>query len=202
MRSMDMTLTLCVQRWNGTSFERTTLGHLGLTMQLNHLRTTCPLPIEVHEKFVILDIFSPQYMKVFFCGCDRELPPWKQLLHRRIYPATQDSIQTCATFRYLDYIHLHSLTAKGSTLGFYQTLERLADNAGLAPTSSRYPALKRMLYQWRHLMMLKRAGRAHDPDPKRVENTKPGKLTIKCPSCPQPGVNLPDGWEQASPEDE
>jgi hypothetical protein len=44
-------------------------------------------------------------------------------------------------------------------------------------------------------MMLKRAGRCHDPF--GVENTQPGELTIACPACPHPGKNLPPDWESA-----
>jgi hypothetical protein len=42
-------------------------------------------------------------------------------------------------------------------------------------------------------MMLKRAGRAHDP--RGVVATSAGQLAVICPACPQPGWNLPDGWE-------
>lgn len=31
-----------------------------------------------------------------------------------------------------------------------------------------------------------------------VEATKPGELALVCPACPQPGRNLPDGWEKSS----
>jgi hypothetical protein len=43
--------------------------------------------------------------------------------------------------------------------------------------------------------MLKRAGRGHDPE--GVANTKQGECALLCPACPQPGINLPDGWEMA-----
>ena len=43
--------------------------------------------------------------------------------------------------------------------------------------------------------MLKRAGRGHDPE--GVANTKQGECALLCPACPQPGINLPDGWETA-----
>ena len=43
--------------------------------------------------------------------------------------------------------------------------------------------------------MLKWGGRAHDPG--GVAETKPGELAIRCPSCPWPGINLVDRWENA-----
>ena len=47
--------------------------------------------------------------------------------------------------------------------------------------------------------MAKRAGRMYDP--KGIQNTTRGGLALACPACPIPGVNLPPGWENASPED-
>jgi len=46
--------------------------------------------------------------------------------------------------------------------------------------------------------MLKRTGRGHDPG--GVANTKEGECGLLCPACPQPGINLPEGWESAAPE--
>jgi hypothetical protein len=55
-----------------------------------------------------------------------------------------------------------------------------------------------MARQYRHLLMLKRAGRGHDPS--GVWGTAPGELAVQCPVCPNPAVNLPEGWEDAPPE--
>ena len=43
--------------------------------------------------------------------------------------------------------------------------------------------------------MLKRAGRGHDPA--GTAATQDGQLAVKCPACPHPGINLPEGWEDA-----
>lgn len=55
-----------------------------------------------------------------------------------------------------------------------------------------------MSIQWRHLKLLKWGGRGHDPS--GVIGTKSGELVVVCPSCPHPGINLPNGWEDASIE--
>lgn len=55
----------------------------------------------------------------------------------------------------------------------------------------------RMVREWRHLKMLKRAGRVHSSD--GIEATKPGELALLCPACPQPDHNLPVGWETTEP---
>jgi hypothetical protein len=41
--------------------------------------------------------------------------------------------------------------------------------------------------------MLKRGGRGHHPS--GVAGTQDGELAIECPSCPHPGKNLPEAWE-------
>ena len=46
--------------------------------------------------------------------------------------------------------------------------------------------------------MLKQTGCGQDPS--SAEGTQEGELTVKCPTCPHPGHNLPEGWENAPPE--
>lgn len=48
-------------------------------------------------------------------------------------------------------------------------------------------------------MMLKRGGRGQDPT--GADGTREGELAVECPACPRPGWNLPDGWENAPPEE-
>jgi hypothetical protein len=50
-----------------------------------------------------------------------------------------------------------------------------------------------MVREWRHLKMLKRAGRGHDLE--GVYATKEGECAVLCPACPQPSKNLPPGWK-------
>jgi len=44
---------------------------------------------------------------------------------------------------------------------------------------------------WRDIVARIQAGYGHDTE----KSSTPGDLAIFCPACPQPGVNLPDGWE-------
>jgi hypothetical protein len=43
--------------------------------------------------------------------------------------------------------------------------------------------------QMRKLEVSKRFGEIYAP------HSSPGSLSIFCPSCPQPGINLPDNWK-------
>ncbi|CAA7261923.1 unnamed protein product [Cyclocybe aegerita] len=100
-------------------------------------------------------------------------------------------------FSLLKLVHLLGLTAKTSAYNVYRTLERSTNNTGLNTPKSHYRPLLCMAMQWCHLKLLKRGGRAHNDS--GVTATKEGKLAVLCPSCPCPGINLPDDWK-AVPE--
>jgi hypothetical protein len=146
----------------------------------------------------VLDITGIHEVSFQFCACARAVPDFQQLLRRGFYPSTQKNIQTCATFRLLEYLHLSLVVSKGSQYHCYRTLEKLTDNTGLRTPKPRYRALIRMSTQWRHLKMEKRGGRAHTSS--GIEGTAVGELALRCPSCPHPGINLDDNWKDVAPE--
>jgi hypothetical protein len=55
-----------------------------------------------------------------------------------------------------------------------------------------------VIREWRHIKMLKRAGKGHDPG--GINQTQPGELLVKCRCCPHPDYNLPPDWKDAPPE--
>jgi hypothetical protein len=118
-----------------------------------------------------------------------------QLLRRGLYPATQTTPKTCATFQFLDYLHIHTLQSKCNISNAHQTAIKVTNNTGFSSSRQRYRPLMHMSMQWRHLKLLKRGGRAHFEN--GVEQTAAGELALLCPSCPHPGINLPDNWESA-----
>ena len=65
----------------------------------------------------------------------------------------------------------------------------------LTTLQRQYVQFLRVVRWWRHLKMLKRAGRGHHPQ--GPNGTTSGGLAVICPACPQPGSNLPLGWETA-----
>ncbi|KAF5329091.1 hypothetical protein D9611_014283 [Ephemerocybe angulata] len=62
-------------------------------------------------------------------------------------------------------------------------------------SKSRYREFLRMSRQFRHLKMVKRVGKGNADGPLVLEA---GSCAVTCPACPQPGGNLPDGWEKVS----
>lgn len=186
-----------IQRWTGSRFVDITLKSIGLKVQLNHGSMFCESPRPSHAALLVIHTNGIHEVAIQYCGCSREIPHHIQLLRRGFYPASQQSVKTCATFTLLDQLHKFALTTKSSTYDFYRALEKITTNTGIAVPKLRYKALFRMTMQWRHLKLLKWAGRGHDPG--GVAATRPGELAVPCPSCPRPGVNLPENWEDAPP---
>ncbi|KAJ7695247.1 hypothetical protein B0H14DRAFT_3530298 [Mycena olivaceomarginata] len=173
-----------ISEWNGIFFAKTLLRDLGLRIQFGHApREACGNPQPGYSEFVCCTTTGSTRFMWISAG-------W--------YPATDERPQTAATFLVLDKFHVNTLQAKMTAYDFYTVLERLTDNAGIKPPN-RYQIFLRMARQWRHLLMLKRAGRGHDPS--GVWGTHPGELAVDCPVCPNPKINLPESWENAPPED-
>ncbi|KAJ7018161.1 hypothetical protein C8F04DRAFT_1214712 [Mycena alexandri] len=187
-----------VEYWDGQCFTKKTLKELGLRIQFGHHRCVRPRPAPT--TFVVLHTNGIHEVNVDYCGCEREAANGEhhiQLLRGGWYPATHVAPQTAATFELLDFFHAQTLQAKTTMYDFYVALEKLTNNTGVKP-STRYPEFLRVTRQYRHLLILKRAGRGHDPS--GIFGTQPGECAVLCPACPRPGINLPDGWENAASE--
>ncbi|KAF7296779.1 CxC2 domain-containing protein [Mycena indigotica] len=186
-----------VQEWTGVYFSRISLKTLGPRVQLGHPPSqSCARPIAAHDSFILIHISGIHELSVDFCGCHKaEDPYYVQLLRAGWYPATSESPRTCASFSALDSFHTLTLAGKITPYDFYQALEHLSNGAGLDSTPNRYQVFLRIARQYRHLLLLKRRGRGHAQG--GVAATAPGELALRCPACPRPGVNLPDGWEKS-----
>jgi hypothetical protein len=98
----------------------------------------------------------------------------------------------------LELFHIETLQAKMTMYDYYLSMEKLTSNDGTKPPD-RYQVFIRICREYRHLMMLKRGGRGHDPG--GASATKNGELAIRCPACPRVMVNLPADWAALSKED-
>ncbi|KAJ7025854.1 hypothetical protein C8F04DRAFT_967229 [Mycena alexandri] len=186
-----------IDAWNGQYFSRTSLRDIGLRVPLHHKGCASPVPV---DNFVVLDIGYIHIVAVDFCGCERRHSTHRrtELLRNCWYPATHDTPRTAATFRCLNFFVIQTHQAKTTMYDFWTAMQRLTCGFGEKPPN-RYPEFLRMVRQWRHLQMLKRAGIGHALS--GVNGTAPGALAVECPACPRPGVNLPEGWEDACSED-
>ncbi|OJT14077.1 hypothetical protein TRAPUB_9373 [Trametes pubescens] len=147
------------------------------------------------------DITGIQVVRVRFCEClddQNDLTrQWRQLFREGWFPATTSRPETVFTFQVLSTFQELNLQGKTNLYDFAKTLERLTDNSGGCDVPNVYKALSHVIRLWRHLVSLKRSGRAHDPE--GVDKTKDGGLAVECPACPHPGKNIPDDWLKAPP---
>ncbi|KAH7918389.1 hypothetical protein BV22DRAFT_1024674 [Leucogyrophana mollusca] len=187
-----------IEEWTGEYFEHTSLKKLGLRIQLGHnVGDRCMNATTAFgDEFVVIDSHGIHEVGLDYCGCETAEARTTQLLRMAWFPSTTIDPKTAATFRLLEEYHLLSFESKVSPYEFYHALARRTDNTGLKPLKDRYEAFMRMIREWRHLKMVKRSGRGHEPG--GVEDTKEGELAVTCPACPHPGKNLPDGWQSVS----
>ncbi|KAG1794813.1 uncharacterized protein HD556DRAFT_1474044, partial [Suillus plorans] len=186
-----------LEKWNGQYFERISLKTLGLRIQLGHTTgLKCPNPRRAfNDDFIVVDTHGIHEVSLDFCNCATAQSHIQQLLQISWFPSTTSDPKTAATFHVLEHYHLLSFESKVSAFEFYNALSRMSDNTGLLPIKDRYDSFTRMIREWRHLKMLKRSGRGHDPS--GVDGTVEGECTVLCPACPHPGKNLPAGWKDA-----
>ncbi|KDQ23596.1 hypothetical protein PLEOSDRAFT_1048381, partial [Pleurotus ostreatus PC15] len=187
-----------VEKWNSRFFERCSLQSLGLVVQLGHpLGVPCPNPTRAYEKgFTVITSHGIILVTLRFCNCGIAASRSAQLLRARLFPATTIDPHTAATFEVLRLFQLLTFGSKVSGFEFYTALTRLTDNLG-DPPPDRYNVFMRIVRQWRHLRLLKRAGRGHAES--GVAGTAEGECAVLCPACPHPDKNLPSAWKSASP---
>ena len=149
----------------------------------------CPL-------LTVVDITGIHQLRTRFCQCLplKQNPLHQQLLNMGLYHSTTARTRTAFTFRVLEDFDLSNLEGKVTALKYYDKLKRLTFNAFPHMVPDRYRELMRALRQWRDLAARRRAGLPFESG----ESLKPGGLALFCPACPQPGVNLPEGWEKDS----
>ena len=127
----------------------------------------------------MIDTNGIHSVAVDFCRCV-QVEHRSQLLRIGWWPATPLEPQTCATMAVLRHFHLLNLQGNVTGYSFYRALEYQTDNTGLnpplvnssclsfmflcsLPPQDHLPAFMLMVRKWRHIKMVKRAGRAFDP---------------------------------------
>jgi hypothetical protein len=125
------------------------------------------------------------------CGGHDKIP--LDLFASRLLPASFFRIRTIFTAQLMDYFRLCNLELKASAYQFYQLIRRLTLPMGNSEMVNLYHEFRRMSRIWRWMKKLKWAGYGHNQ--KDHINPPTGSLSIFCPTCPQPHVNLPDDWK-------
>ena len=141
----------------------------------------------------LVDITGVHFLPIHFCTCPNAPLRYIQLLRHALYPVSYDRPQTAFSFRVLDDFDLDNLESKGTAQRYYAKLCRLTNNAFPHAVPDRYRELLRVIREWRNLTARKRAGFIGQ---RLEDDVRPGQLVPFCPTCPDPNVNLPVGWEK------
>jgi hypothetical protein len=157
----------------------------------------------------IVDASGIHHVPVVGCSCDRQDPnidiPY---LKMGLFATSFERIQTVFTFEVLKDFRLSNLECKTTAYQYYQKLRRLTCPEFPKAVLNRYRELRRLSREYRNLKLWKIHGRAHDePEGPGIvmaagmqgavgnDQIPRGRLASFCPACPQPGINLPDAWQ-------
>ena len=132
------------------------------------------------------------HLAMVTCFCHGETNVPLDLVAARLLPASLTRIKTIFTTPLMDYFRLCNLELKASAYQFYQLVCRLTMPTGNGEMVNLYHEFRRMSRLWRWMKKLKWAGYGHNQ--KDPYHPPPGSLANYCPTCPQPGINLPDDW--------
>ena len=140
---------------------------------------------------VIVHVNGVHHLPVEWCRCPGHLPEDIQALDLHCFPASFKRLRTLFTFHGLDAFLAENQECKSSAWHYYQKLRRLTSGSFPHLVPDRYRELLRCTRQYRNLKHLKWHGFGHDVRPPGL-----GDLAVQCPACPQPGINIPDDWDQ------
>jgi CxC2 like cysteine cluster associated with KDZ transposases len=130
------------------------------------------------------------------CECHGHDELSSDLIASRLLPASFERIRTLFSAQVLDHFRLCNLELKASAYHFYHLIQRLTNPMNPAEVVNLYREFRRMSRIWRWMKRLKWAG--YGGLNKKSTDVKDGELTIFCPACPQPGINIPANWKEDS----
>ena len=127
------------------------------------------------------------------CECrGHDLLP-NDLIAARLLPTSFERIRTLFTAQLLDHSRLCNLELKSSAYHYYHLLQRITNPMEPAKVVNLYREFRRMSRIWRWMKRLKWAGYGNTDRP--ASEVTAGTLTVFCPACPQPGINIPENWK-------
>ncbi|KAL0576148.1 hypothetical protein V5O48_005839 [Marasmius crinis-equi] len=188
-----------IEEWKNGYFQPTTLKTLKVRYQLGHRPgQRCAFPKAGYEEFVVLHWNGIHIVNLDFCGCSG-LAHHLQILEAGWWPASFKDPRTAASLELLRNFHITNLQSQIPPTDFYRSLVQMTDGTGLLELPDRESQWMLILREYRHIKMMKRCGRSHDPE--GIAKTALGSAAVVCRACPHPDRNLPPGWRNAPKDD-
>lgn len=146
------------------------------------------------EDICIVHINGVHRLPVLTCTCRGEEQLALDLAYARFLPTSFSRLSTIFTMAVLDDCRLANLECKVSGYQNWQRLRRLTEPLRPDDVPNRYKELLRMSRLWRWMKKLKWAGFGQDTK-RNSGMAANGELSVFCPACPQPGINIEDDWQ-------
>lgn len=166
-----------------------------------HLGRGVPKEDDFGNPFItIVDSSGIHHLPILLCDCEHAASArLTDCLRLGYFPTSFHKISTLFTTKCLDDFRLSNLECKTTPYQYYNYLRRKMNPAFPKSVPDRYAELRRLSRQWRIMKRELWAGIHCRPSP--AENTDSTSaastnLTIFCPTCPQPSVNLPANWRE------
>ncbi|KAH9936214.1 uncharacterized protein B0H18DRAFT_852415, partial [Fomitopsis serialis] len=189
-----------IEEWNGKYFQRKSLHDVGLVFSVGHHGRPCPSAI-THQtsQLTVVHTTGIQSINIQYCGCRRAgQPPVEhplQLWNAGFWPASFSRPQTVFTVHSLRFFTHLTFQAKTTAHDYYGTLRRMTSNAFFGDVKNRYREFLSSHRQFTYIQTLKRFAVNVQSKP------DPGSLALRCPACPQPGVNMDPDWKTRAEND-
>lgn len=130
------------------------------------------------------------------CECQgHDILP-SDLLAARLLPTSFERIRTLFSAELLDHFRYCNLELKATAYQYYHLIQRLTNPMDPANVANLYREFRRMSRIWRWMKRLKWAGFGNKYT--KAADVTAGQLTVFCPACPQPGINIAENWKTDS----
>ncbi|KAI0323993.1 hypothetical protein GY45DRAFT_1263709 [Cubamyces sp. BRFM 1775] len=190
-----------VEEWQPSLgfWQRRSLHDLGLVIYLNHDGDICyssPGP----RKMTVVHEHGIHSAAIAFCHCQDDdagslVPEPLQLIKFGLFPGSWQQPLTAYTVNGLRDYQLLSLQSPITALDYITYLRRVTDNIQPDEAKDRYRELNTAMREFTFLRSARRAGQ--EP----VSGLAAGSLAVSCPACPQPQINMTDGWSDRPAEE-
>ncbi|KAH6894792.1 hypothetical protein BKA70DRAFT_1117388 [Coprinopsis sp. MPI-PUGE-AT-0042] len=159
-------------------------------IQLGHDGHPCKAVYEDNLKrnFIIVDTNGIHSTRLRFCACDGCPSPADQLLQARLFPATFQDPRTAFTFSVLKAYEAHHLESAESAYSFVTAPRHLTDPLFYDDVADPYDQFRDVVKMWKLVKTEQRLGHQHGID-EVASSRPPGSLLVRCPACPELGVN-------------
>jgi CxC2 like cysteine cluster associated with KDZ transposases len=143
----------------------------------------------------IVHVNGVHRLPVLTCACRGVEEVALDLAYAGFLPTSFSRLSTLFSMAVLDDCRLANLECKVSGYQYWQRLRRMTEPLRPDDVPNRYKELLRMSRLWWWMKKLKWAAYGQDTE-KTVGMAAAGELTVFCPACPQPGININDDWQE------